>query len=296
MKSQPVAVQLRGRLGNHLFEFALVRAVVGSGTVLVDDLYRSAGPLAQTLVPGSFRIVDPVEAVALRQPPRPLPGRVRFARLLDRLSTPWARGWLEAREFHEAVEAEVDPRVFNITGPILFRGYFQNEDYFLHIADQIESSFRLPTREVAELIERQRPPSSKQSVAVVLRAGLDYEDLGWVQRFDWYRRSAERVSDLVGSPTFTVFSDIPLAAEAAAAALRDLGPATAMADLDAASQLHVIAAMDHAVIASSSFAWWGAWRGDHRCAFDPSRVVIAPELWIRPDLDRTPSRRWLREP
>jgi hypothetical protein len=44
---------------------------------------------------------------------------------------------------------------------------------------------------------------------------------------------------------------------------------------------------DHAVIANSSFAWWGAWLGEHR---HPStdRVVVAPAEYVGGD--RVPDR------
>ena len=69
----------------------------------------------------------------------------------------------------------------------------------------------------------------------------------------------------------------------------------ALTRLDPITQLHLIAVMDHAVVSTSSFSWWGAWLGDHRSGFDEDRVVVAPDPWIRPALDGTPPTRWTRE-
>ena len=97
------------------------------------------------------------------------------------------------------------------------------------------------------------------TVAVSIRAGGDYQTLGWAIEPRWYHQAAATIADRLGAARFVVVSDVPSAADAAAARLADLGPAISAAHLDAAAQLHVIAALDHAVVAPSSFAWWGAW-------------------------------------
>src|SRR5208282_6684744 len=49
----------------------------------------------------------------------------------------------------------------------------------------------------------------------------------------------------------------------------------------------------HAIIANSSFSWWGAWLGDDQ----PNRVVIGPERWfVTPNLETKDiiPERWLK--
>lgn len=129
---------------------------------------------------------------------------------------------------------------------------------------------------------------------MVVRAGLDYQELGWLLPFAWYRRAAELVANRLGETSFVVFSDVVLAAEATAHALSDIGPAASAAELDPISQLHLIASMDHAVIADSSFAWWGAWLGDYRAGFGSERIVVAPDRWGTFDFGGIPPERWAR--
>jgi hypothetical protein len=49
----------------------------------------------------------------------------------------------------------------------------------------------------------------------------------------------------------------------------------------------------HAVIANSSFSWWGAWLGD-----GTQRIVIAPATWLKglPAFDDIVPNRWFRLP
>lgn len=290
------AVRLRGRLGNHLFQYALGRALTPGEPVVVEDLFRSPAALEATLRPGSMRVTTNAEALRLRQPPRLRRGRVHLGRRLASLPDGSFKRWLQEYEYHERVEARYDPAVFERPPPTLFCGYFQHEQYFAGVVDLVAGSIRpmMPAASAA-LKAFDVATGAAPSVAVVVRAGLDYEELDWIQRFTWYRRAAERVVDSVPRARFAVFSDVPLAAEATAAALGDLGPAHAVVRLDATSQLQLIAAMDHAIVSASSFAWWGAWLGDHARGFAADRVVIAPDPWIRAELAATPSHRWLRE-
>jgi len=291
-----IVVRLRGRLGNHLFQFALGRALTPDGPVVVDNLRRSEQSLSAALVAGAIRVATTRESLRLRQPPHLPRGRLKIADHIEKSMRPGpVRRWLQGLEYHESREGVVDRAVFELTGPLLVNGYFQNEGYFSDIADAIVGQLRHPGPVHGRVLDEFRAKVGPgTSVAIVVRAGLDYEELGWVQRFDWYRRAAEQVTANVGSPRFAVFSDIPVAAEAVAAALGDLGPATPIARIDPLSQLHLISAMDHAVISATSFGWWGAWLGDHRCGFAADRIVIAPDPWIRSDLDSTPSVRWRR--
>ena len=176
---------------------------------------------------------------------------------------------------------------------MLLSGYFQNEHYFLDIADRVLADLRSPGPAFQrEYDSFQSKVGSGSTVAVVVRAGLDYEKKGWVHGFEWYRRAAEQITDRVSSPRFAVFSDIPLVAEAVAAALVELGPAVPIIRTDPVAQMHLIAEMDHAVVSASSFAWWGAWLGDVRRDFAADRIVIAPEPWLR-STSVAPSR-WVR--
>jgi len=294
------AVRLRGRLGNHLFQYALGRALSPGEPVVVEDLLRSPAALEATLRPGSVRVTTNAEALRLRQPPRLPRGRVHLGRRVAALPDGALKRWLQEYEYHEQVEAHFDPAVFERPAPTLFCGYFQHERYFADIADiadLVAGAIRPPTSVATAGLEAfDLRTGSVPSVAVVVRAGLDYEKLEWIQRYSWYRQAAERLVGAVPRARFAVFSDVPLAAEATAAALRDLGPSEAVVRLDATSQLQLIAAMDHAIVSASTFAWWGAWLGDHARGFATDRVVIAPDPWIRPELAATPSHRWLREP
>jgi hypothetical protein len=277
------AIRLRGNLGNNLFQFALLRAM-GETPVAVDDIIKPTAPLQQLLRPGTVRVPTVREMLALRQPPR-LRGRGRVAHLIpSRLQ--------RSRMFEERLFGQFDPEVLEQNSPVLYSGYFQHEDYFLHAADAVAADIAEPAADVAHFLDDRGGPS----VALSIRAGADYQRLGWAIPLDWYLRAARCVAEQHPRPEFVVFSDVVAAADEAVHALRPYGTAVSAAHLGARSQLHVMAALDHAIIAPSSFAWWGAWLGDHRHGFAAGRTVIAPSPWVKAAFDETPSQRWSRLP
>jgi hypothetical protein len=69
------------------------------------------------------------------------------------------------------------------------------------------------------------------------------------------------------------------------------GPASSAHGIarDELTQLALLGACDHSVIANSSFAWWGAWLGD-RQERPTRRLVLAPEQYHRFGEDIIPER------
>jgi len=70
----------------------------------------------------------------------------------------------------------------------------------------------------------------------------------------------------------------PMEMHFATAWVAGYGPAASAYDHGAGELTHLAlgAACDHAVLANSTFAWWGAWIGDQR-ANGARRVVLAPQ-------------------
>lgn len=288
------AVAMHGRLGNQLFQFAALRSITPADEpVLVQCLQAGAEPLDDALHPGSFRRLTARESLWLRQLPVIPPARRYLAGLDRRIPRTGFGRLIEAREYREPCQGSFDPGFSEARAPVLYKGFFQHEDYFLHHAELIEGSFRPPSGRCRDLVRaaQQEVGRARSPVAVVVRAGLDYERLGWALPLSWYQEAARMSMELVSNPAFVIFSDIPLAADALAAALLPVAPTTSLARATAVDQLHAIGAMDHAIVSSSSFAWWGAWLGDLRSSFSTERCVIAPDPWIRAGLATAP-RRW----
>jgi hypothetical protein len=137
------------------------------------------------------------------------------------------------------------------------------------------------------MIARGRP-----TVALSLRTGSDYEAFGSVLDREYQLAAAQHLVSSLGDATFVIFGDV-LADCAHFAKMLD-APAVVCANEPPLKQLSLLGRQQHAIIANSSFAWWGAWLGDqaHR---DPERIVLRPDPWLRTAGDPCPDR-WVKIP
>jgi len=102
--------------------------------------------------------------------------------------------------------------------------------------------------------------------------------LGWVDGGPpvalpaaWYRERMIELRELLPGVRFVLVSDDPRWAE------EQLGAAdTVTSDLDAASDLALLAHCDAGVLSASSFAWWGAWFAQRRS----DGPFLAPLHWL----------------
>lgn len=290
-KPKKLAVVTHGRLGNQLFQFAALHAIVSrSEPVLIYDGLARSADLQRTLVDGAVQLIGPAAAARLGRFPIPA-SRHReipemLARCLDQ-SSPWIA---RRHTWNEGLWYGLEP--IPVGGrPKVVRGYFQNEGYFAAAREAVGASFRPPSEAVLrsrDSLGRHRLPT----VAVVVHAGADYDRLGWTPPLAWYMSALDEMRAMVGDAHVVVFSDIAVARQAVCLLASSHGPVSEAPGLSAVDQLNLISLLDHTVVAPSSFAWWGAWLGDHRTGYLAHRRVIAPTPWIDP-LARTVPDRWV---
>jgi hypothetical protein len=271
---------LKGGLGNQLFIYAAARALaLRTGRELVldhrsgyqHDNYGRSYRLDRFRVPAS--LIDPAE----------LPWRD----LRDRRHK-WRRHWNKLlpatwRDY-VAERRRGDPRQLlqfaSRRAQVYLNGYWQREEYF---ADQ------------RELIRRElTPPPPTLPAVTALGAALAETDSVFLHvrrvRYQpllpvtYYQAAIGAICEQVKTPTFYLFGD---ALEWAQRELDFHGhptqPVTLAGD-DELADLWLMTQCRHAIIANSSFSWWGAWLRQ-----SPAHgLVVAPQhtgLPLVPALD-----------
>lgn len=164
---------------------------------------------------------------------------------------------------------------------VTLNGYWQDEGYFEDFAPRIRDELQPPVPEDDRNLELGRKFSEKNTVFVHARR-VRYPTL---LPIEYYRAAIADIRDHVKNPSFAVFSDDP---EWARLNL-DFGDSEVTwvehnAD-DELADLWLMTCCRHAIIANSSFSWWGAWLGGPA----DGRVICSPD---HPDWMIRPAKGW----
>jgi len=295
-----VIVRLKGGLGNQMFQYAAARALATArGARLGLDLAAlDADPKRRfelDRLPISATIASPRAIFRVTARPQTLGQRAlcRAARALARLAglppdreLAMLRPLGVERRVHSEPHFHFDPGFQGLPAAVYLDGYWQSERYFAAIADQLRRELTPGDAAPAEVRELEAAIRGAESVGVHVRRG-DYVTEARTAAFhgtcepDYYRAAAERVREVAGQPHFFVFSDDPGWVRAH---LAFLGPSTVIGPGGRArphDDMRLLSLCRHAIIANSSFSWWGAWLTDR-----PGKRVVAPARWFSdPSID-----------
>lgn len=270
---------LRGRLGNNLWQYAAGLAMARAADAeLRFDGHRvaPAAHLLPELLGPRYREATPAElrrvgVASFREGTAPTVTRFALRRgheLSRRL-----RGKGAGQVVRGDLTDRYRPELLALDPPVYVSGHFQDEAFLAVIEDELLASLRWPD-------STPLPDGLERTVAVSFRRG-DYNLYDACLSLDYYDRAMRIVADEVDAPTFVLFGDDDAFVDMFAERARRRGHAI-VSGLELGSgpltQLRLMGACDHAIIANSTFAWWGAWLGDQRDV--PGRVVVVPDHWF----------------
>lgn len=159
-------------------------------------------------------------------------------------------------------------------------GCFQNERYFLEVADELRSRFRTTPRLPA-------PCADHTPVCLQVRRG----DYVGNPKFDlcteqYFRDGMMIVRTFVEKPMFFILSDDLAWCRRCFADCKEVVVPDSQTDIEG---MQTMMACQAFVISNSTFGWWGAWLSE-------ARIVVAPDPWLGDQhWDCVPSR-WIRIP
>jgi hypothetical protein len=266
--SAAIIAIIKGGLGNQLFIYAAARALAQrTGRALYLDTRRGYThdgygrtyrldrfPIQAQVMPESWRI-----ASHLRHP------RHRIIRALNKLLPRNQRHYLAERHHLPPTQlTEVQPRPARVT----LLGYWQNEGYFAAHADTIRAEVTPPAptddhnRRLGEQL------SATESVFLHFRRRHYWNLLG----ADYYQGAIDAVRARLPQVQFVLFGD-DLDWPQRQLDFRGAPPLVVAHNAgDELADLWLMSRCRHAIIANSSFSWWGAWLGEDQ----PGRLVCAP--------------------
>lgn len=277
---------IKGGLGNQLFIYSACRALaLRTGRDFYIDDRRG---FTHDNYGRSYRL-DRFPIMA-----KPMPEEWRLAPTLKHPLHKLIRNWnkLLPRNWRSYIAQRwnLPPSQLTALNPcrkrITLNGYWANEEFFEEFSETIRTELQPPTP--ADERNRELGKELERSGTVFVHARrVRYPTL---LPAEYYRTALAGIREKIPEPRFVVFSDDP-------GWIReniDFGDSPVLwvehnAD-DELADLWLMSRCRHAIIANSSFSWWGAWLGG-----DPSdgRVIFTPE---NPGWVIRPAKGWHRIP
>lgn len=183
--------------------------------------------------------------------------------------------FLKSKNRMTEIRIGFDKKVFNYKkNNDYIDGYWQSEDYFKDIEENVRNTFRFPQFTEEKNINLVGQLQNYNSVSIHVRRG-DY--LG-VSRFAslgntlYYQKAIKYITEHIKNPLFVVVSDdIRWCKENL-----NLPQNSIYVDWNNKEKsyrdMQIMSNCKHNIIANSSFSWWGAWLNENA-----NKIVIAPE-------------------
>ena len=277
-----IVVELKGGLGNQLFQYALGRSLAHQHKtdLAVDRQFlMNRKVTGQNIVYRNFDLdllsIHPVEATSFISrrygTSGSLPGRI-VKRFLNRTIQSGPLRYVE-----EQTPFQQDIRIRQAGKNLYLCGYWQSVQYFQAVENELkaELQFANPVPSFANGLAEDI--QEKKSVCVhVRRSDFVTNSRHNIIQTDYYQQAEQMIRQRGIAPIFYVFSDD---IDWCRTHLRFDGPTVFVGDEYAGERagtyLHLMTLCRHFIIPNSTFSWWAAWLSKH-----VDKVVIVPKNWV----------------
>jgi hypothetical protein len=265
-----IIVQIKGGLGNQLFQYSSAKAL---------SLYKQV-PLKLDL--SYFESTGKKTDLTHFQLPETAAGNAElqlyydrsiFQRAFQNLLPPARRSVYKEPFFH------YDPRFFRVKDDVMLKGLRQSEKYFIDYQPEIRRLLTLKDEIVKGVTSFGNELNTGETVAIHVRRG-DYltkvalHVLGLVEK-KYYIKAYEAIAKKISSPQVYYFSDD---IEWVEKELVPVIPGKLISQQQPTNHLEdffLMSKCKHNIIANSSFSWWAAWLNNN-----PGKIVVAPAKWF----------------
>lgn len=266
-----IIINLKGGLGNQMFQYACGRALSlrnGDSELLLDttglERANQVGDIYRPYSLSHFNVVaDPADLATIQKIKYPL----------GLISKAWRFFKFKIlRQFN----VRFNSRIFEIKGSVYLDGYWQTEKYFEDFKDEIRKDFEF--KDQLGIYAQQKLDEilrDDDSVSVHFRRG-DYVNNANhdTNNQDYYSRAIIQIKELKGQVNFYVFSDDIEWVKNNVEFLKNANFVSSP-EIKDYEELYLMSKCKNHIIANSTFSWWGAWLNSNS-----NKIVIAPKKWV----------------
>lgn len=197
--------------------------------------------------------------------------------------------------FMERKEGGYDNLAFQVAGSCYYDGYWQDDQYFKDIRDEIIRVFtpqNISYRNKS-LISKL---TGKTSLSIHVRRG-DYignSCYDGICTLEYYEKAINKILDSTNIDSVCIFSnDIKWCKQTLTPLLKQIADVVYINwnnGEESYQDIFLMSACNHNIVANSSFSWWGAWLNQNK-----GKMVVCPSKWnnIKNSQFQTP-KEWIK--
>ena len=289
-----IIVELKGGLGNQMFQYAFgyahaKRLGVELALEISDKTLQIHNGFELNRV---FNIKD---RIATQKDMRAVLGLVsnklivKTSKYLS-LNKFFSSRLVEEQHYHFA------PNMLTISDNSFVCGYWQSEQYFLEIKNEIRTIFKFKKSLTKQNIAISKIIDRSNSVSLHVRRN-DYANNPKINAthglcgLDYYQAAIEYIKERISLPYFIIFSD-DIAWVKEHLKINDPHQYVDFnIGVESHNDMHLMSLCKHHIIANSSFSWWGAWLNPNT-----EKIVLAPKIWFanQTNTDDLIPQQWIR--
>lgn len=270
-------VQLTDGLGNQLFQYAFAVALqnhTGRNVLLDCSWFPEFGGKLRKAVPRPYALGGyDLSLVVASQ-------RLTQELIYGKGMQGWLRKLLHIKR--GLIKGDSVPNPLECADNYVIKGFFQQARYAESVRERLLRDLTLPDAGLPQsnlaILESIRS-QGERAVCVHIRRG-DYttahsQQVHGLCSADYYRRAEEYIATRTNKPLHLfIFSDDPDWVRENYHTPHPFTCVSVNSAADGFRDINLMSHCRHAIIANSSFSWWGAW-----LIANPQKMVVAPQQW-----------------
>ncbi len=271
-----IIVQLKGGLGNQLFQYAAGYALARNKNV---ELKVDCSELGKDATLGTFRnfelqkftcnpiVASQTEVDFFLQKPFL---KKYFQKILP--------GYL--RDVYKEKYFSFDLNFLKTSNHIYLKGYRQSEKYFVQYKQDISQIFQIRKELILSVEDLKQSISTQNSVSIHIRRGdyannkIAFKTHGLLDEA-YYNSAINLLKNKVNQIHFFVFSDDVNWVKSNIQLSNSITFITQNESASSITDFYLMQHCKHNIIANSTFSWWAAYLNPN-----PHKIVIAPKKWF----------------